>query len=252
MKQNSSSNSATLCALVTGFAVTIQAQIDPAPRKLLHLGVNQSCTTTVRWGPMRFITGNMPQVPTTNRRCAWPLRQATWTVSWGSTDLLGEHTDLAVGLFRGDVSPTATRKCRGGTTIAMSPSTANGGGANVSIYHLFNPGQPYSVERRVARQRELSRVRRNGRHGGRLELPDDQPFLHFAHRSAVGWQGADVGPGAGDGNLCLVISCNTGRPTANTVMVMTASWNPCPNQFFWSGGRSISPRWNGSITLWRG
>ena len=62
------------CAgLLVGFALlalapsTVQAQLDPAPRQILHIGANSSLTDPGPLGAYAFYYWNMPNFPTTNQ-----------------------------------------------------------------------------------------------------------------------------------------------------------------------------------------
>ena len=88
-------------ALLLLVSLPAAAQIDPAPRQLLHLGVNSSLTDPGPLGAYAFFYWNMPEVPTTNQFLRLVIAPVYVDSELGFKGLLGEHTDLAVGAFGG-------------------------------------------------------------------------------------------------------------------------------------------------------
>src|SRR6516164_5843334 len=81
--------------MLVGFAA--KAQIDPAPRQLLQLGVNSSLHDQGPMGAYAFYYWNMPNVPTTNEVLRFAIAPVYIDSDLGFKNLLGDHTDLAVG-----------------------------------------------------------------------------------------------------------------------------------------------------------
>jgi hypothetical protein len=124
--------------LVVLTAVRAPAQIDPAPRQLLHLGFDQSLKTDGPMGAYAFYYWNQPNVPTTNQFLRLAIAPVYVDGEWGFKGLLGEHTDLGLGFF-GGMYANSYNEVRGGNYYRDESFTGNSGGGSVSIYHLFNP-----------------------------------------------------------------------------------------------------------------
>ena len=73
--------SCVLCAWTLATISTGYAQIDPEPRSLLQLGVNQSLHNDGPTAAYAFYYLNMPEVPTTNTTLRWPSLPFTPTLN---------------------------------------------------------------------------------------------------------------------------------------------------------------------------
>src|SRR5262249_41882320 len=94
----------------------------------------------------------------------------------GFKDLLGQNTDLALGAFGGGFQ-NSYDEVRDGNYFRNESFDGNGGGANVSVYHLFNPAATiplYGIARATA---DYPTFDKNGAPAGSFVLPKDQPFI---------------------------------------------------------------------------
>jgi hypothetical protein len=82
-------------------ASTATAQIDPEPRQLLHIGVNQSLHDDGPQAHYLFYYWNMPNIPSTNQTLRLVIAPTYLDGEFGLKDFLGENTDLAFGMFGG-------------------------------------------------------------------------------------------------------------------------------------------------------
>src|SRR5690349_12298532 len=78
-----------------------RAQYDPEPRQLLHLGYEQSLKNDGPPGEYAFYYWNMPGVPSTNEVLRLVIAPGYIDSELAFKGLLGENTDLAIGLFGG-------------------------------------------------------------------------------------------------------------------------------------------------------
>jgi hypothetical protein len=127
-------------AVLTFAASSVQAQIDPAPRQILHLGFNTSLTDSGPLGAYAFYYWNMPNVPTTNQVLRLVIAPGYVNSELGFKGLLGEQTDLAVGAFGGFFAENYA-EVDGGEYVKNQSFQGDDIGANVSLYHRFNPTQ---------------------------------------------------------------------------------------------------------------
>src|SRR5262245_31863242 len=80
---------------------TSHAQLDPEPRKLLHLGVNQSLHDDGPQAHYLFYYWNMPNVPSTNQVLRLVIAPTYVDGELGFKGILGENTDLGLSVFGG-------------------------------------------------------------------------------------------------------------------------------------------------------
>ena len=124
---------------ITSIAVgTVRAQIDPEPRQLLHLGVNQSLHDDGPQAHYLFYYWNMPGFPFTNQTLRLVVAPTYLDSELSFKSLLGENIDLGVGLFGGGFA-NSYDEVRRGNYFRDESFDGHGGGANASVYHLFNP-----------------------------------------------------------------------------------------------------------------
>src|SRR5262249_24117298 len=90
-----------LCAITALAASTARAQIDPEPRQLLHLGFNQPLKDDGPRAAYAFYYWNMPDFPYTNQTLRLAIAPVYVDGELGFKGLLGENTDLGVGVFGG-------------------------------------------------------------------------------------------------------------------------------------------------------
>jgi hypothetical protein len=91
----------TASAFVALAVLRAQAQIDPEPRQLLHLGLNQSLHDDGPGAAYAFFYWNMPNVPSTNQTLRLTIAPVYLDSELAFKALLGDNTDLGVGLFGG-------------------------------------------------------------------------------------------------------------------------------------------------------
>ena len=119
-------------------AFTAHAQIDPEPRQLLHLGVNQTLHDDGPSAHYLFLYWNTPDFPTTNQVLRLVIAPTYLDGELGFKNLLGQNTDVGVGVFGGGFAYSYD-EVRRGNYFRDESFDGHGGGASVSVYHLFNP-----------------------------------------------------------------------------------------------------------------
>ena len=89
------------CGLILSAAWRADAQLDPEPRQLLHLGFNQPLHDDGPQARYLFYYWNMPEVPSTNQVLRLIFAPTYFDGELGLKSVLGENTDLGLELFGG-------------------------------------------------------------------------------------------------------------------------------------------------------
>jgi hypothetical protein len=156
------------CATALLVGSTSHAQLDPQPRQLLHLGVNQSLHNDGPQAHYLFYYWNTPDFPATNhvlRLVVAPLK-----------GILGENTDLGLGVFGGGFAKSYD-EVRRGNYFRDESFDGHGGGANVSLYHLFNPRRTVPLNGILRGTVDDRTFDPNSDTADNFALPEDQPFV---------------------------------------------------------------------------
>ncbi|MCL4180349.1 MAG: hypothetical protein KJ072_21715 [Verrucomicrobia bacterium] len=175
-------------AFVVLAALSAQAQIDPEPRQLLHLGLNQSLHDDGPGAAYAFFYWNMPNVPSTNQTLRLTIAPVYVDSELAFKALLGDNTDLGVGLFGGAFA-NRYEEVRQGDYLRDESFDGHGGGVNVSLYHLFNPTAPIPLNGLLRVGADYRAFEDTDDTGDTFELPDNQPFLHL--RAGFRWGGSE-------------------------------------------------------------
>jgi hypothetical protein len=162
--------------LCLSLAVPALAQMDPEPRKLLHLGYNQPLKKDGPPEAYAFYYWNIPDYPKTNQTLRLVFAPTFLTTELGFRGLLGAHTDLAVEVFGGGFY-NSYDEVRRGDYIRDESFAGHGGGINVSIFHLFNPGDMIPLSGVLRGGVNYQIFDQNTHTAETFDLPDDQPFV---------------------------------------------------------------------------
>jgi hypothetical protein len=191
-------NSRRLTCLLVGLALLplatfkAQAQIDPAPRQILHAGVNAPVASQGPMGAYLFYYWNMANVPTTNTFLRLAIAPVYVDGEMGFKGLLGENTDLAVGA-NGGLYAESYQEVDGGNWKKDQSFNGNAAGLSSSIYHRFNPDQQIpltGVLRGSANYEMFDATDNTGeKPGNHFKLPDNQTF--YTLRTGFRWGGKE-------------------------------------------------------------
>src|SRR6516164_1591253 len=163
-------------ALLLFTSLPVLAQMDAMPRQLLHLGANFPLSDAGPLGAYAFYYWNMPNVPTTNEVLRFAIAPVYIDSDLGFKNLLGDHTDLAVGAFGGLYANNYQEVDAGDWKKDQSFDAANAG-ARVSIYHLLNPGGMIPLTLVARESVNYVSFMDSGDTSDRFELPQNQPIL---------------------------------------------------------------------------
>jgi hypothetical protein len=177
-----------LCACIAAATLTAHAQIDPEPRSFVHLGFNQPLKDDGPQAAYAFYYLNMPQVPATNMTLRLAIAPLYLDGELGFKGLLGENTDLGVGLFGGGFA-NSYEEIRKGNYFRDESFDGHGGGASVSIYHLFNPAATIPLNGLLRGAVNYHWFDDNHDTAGNFERPKDQPFVTL--RTGLRWGGKE-------------------------------------------------------------
>jgi len=188
------------CALLlAGFASLLlvalpaRAQIDPEARQLLHLGVDASLTDPGPAGAYAFYYWNIPHVWETNQFLRLAIAPTYLDTELGFKDLLGKNTDLGIGAF-GGLFANNYQEVDGGRWYKNQSFNGNGGGASVSVYHLFNPDQHIPLNGVLRARMNYVGFDTTDNTGKGFVLPENQGFITY--RAGLRWGGKEpmLGP----------------------------------------------------------
>jgi hypothetical protein len=111
----------------------------------------------------------------------------------GFQGLLGEHTDLGVGAF-GGLFANSYQEVDHGQWYKDQSFDGNGGGASLSVYHLFNPDQHIPLTGMLRASMNYNSFVATDNTGNGFVLPDNQPIITY--RTGLRWGGKEpmLGP----------------------------------------------------------
>src|SRR6185369_4726604 len=90
--------------------------------------------------------------------------------------VFGENTDLGIGVFGGGFA-NSYDEVRRGNYFRDESFDGHNGGANVSLYHLFNPGATVPLNGILRGSVDYRTFEENGDTANDFALPEDQPFV---------------------------------------------------------------------------
>jgi len=170
------SRCACVFAIIMSAAWTARAQLDPEPRQLLHLGVNQSLHNDGPGAQYLFYYWNSPNFPSTNQIFRMVVAPTYLDSELGFKGLFGQNTDLGLGVFGGGFEYDYD-EVRRGNYFRDESFEGSGGGADISVYHLFNPGRTVPLNGLVRATIDYRTFDRSDDTSKHFVLPNNQPFF---------------------------------------------------------------------------
>jgi hypothetical protein len=164
------------CGLTLVAVSTARAQLDPEPRQILHIGFNQPLHDDGPQAHYLFFYWNIPDFPSTNQVLRLIIAPTYLDGELGLKGALGENTDLALGVFGGGYAYNYD-EVRQGNYYRDESFDGHGGGARVSVYHLFNPGRTVPLNGLVRATVDYRTFEDGKDTANNFVLPDDQPFI---------------------------------------------------------------------------
>jgi hypothetical protein len=182
---------AVLLAVLSALVLTglpAKAQIDPAPRQILHAGFDTSLKDQGPFGAYLFYYWNIPHVINTNQFLRLAIAPVYVDGELGFKSLLGENTDFAVGAF-GGLYANSYQEVDAGNWRKDESFDGNGGGVSASIYHRFNPDQQIPLTGVLRARMNYLSFDDTSDTGNTFELPQNQPTMTY--RAGLRWGGKE-------------------------------------------------------------
>src|SRR4030095_15404476 len=176
------------CGTALLFTSTSHATLDPEPRQLLHLGVNQSLHNDGPQAHYLFYYWNKPDFPATNQVLRLVFAPTYLDGDYGLKGILGENTDLGLGVFGGGFAHSYD-EVRRGNYFRDESFDGHGGGANVTLYHLFNPAGKVPLHGLVRASVAYRTFDGTDDTANNFVVPENQPF--FTLRTGFRFGGAE-------------------------------------------------------------
>src|SRR3954466_2805763 len=151
----------------------MHAQIDPTKRELIQLGYNYPLQGHAPLSAYAFYYANLPNFYQSNLTLRLAIAPVYLDSEVGLVNLLGENTDLGLGISGGGFADTYS-EIRHGKYLREESFTGHGGGVSASIYHLFNPGQRVPLNGMLRAEFHQSIYARDKETAPEFVLPDDQ------------------------------------------------------------------------------
>lgn len=164
------------------------SQIDPEHRELIQVGYNASFEGHVPFAGYAFYYRNQPDFLRTNITLRLAVAPTYLDSELGFSHLLGEHTDLGVGMAGGGYADSYD-EIRHGTFFPDESFDGFGGEGSVSIYHLFNPDQLIPLNGVLRGLVHYSTYAANGDTASNFRVPADETT--FGVRTGMRWGGKE-------------------------------------------------------------
>lgn len=168
---------AAVLLLLVG-AQCVNAQLDPTKRELIQLGYNYPLHGHAPLSAYAFYYGNLPNFYKSNLTLRIAIAPVYLDSEVGLVSLLGEYTDLGLGINGGGFADSYA-EIRQGKYLREESFTGHGGGVSASVYHLFNPGHRIPLNGLVRAEFHQALFSRDKETAAGFELPDDQSTLNF-------------------------------------------------------------------------
>jgi hypothetical protein len=159
-------------------SIPASAQIDPEKRQLLHVGYNAFFKGHAPLAAYGFYYLNRPQFYREDVTLRMAVAPVYFDSELGISRALGPHTDIGIGVAGGGFADSYN-EVRGGKYFTKESFDGYGGGASVSLYHLFNPAQRIPLHGIVRGGVYYTTYSESDDTTSRFELPDDRASANF-------------------------------------------------------------------------
>lgn len=169
------------------------AQIDPTSRELIQIGYNQALQGASPISAYAFYYHNHPGWLRTNMTLRLAIAPVFMDSEVGFKSLLGENTDLGVGISGGGYGDSYS-EIRQGKFLKDESFDGHSAEASVSVYHLFNPSQRlplYGIGRMAVHH---SLYERTDRTATAFSIPDDRTSFNLRTGFRLGGREPVIAP----------------------------------------------------------
>ena len=167
---------------------TTFGQIDPVKRELIQFGYNAAFEGHAPLSAYAFYYRNQPDFLSTNLTLRLAVAPTYLDSELGIKDALGEHTDLGIGMAGGGFADSYN-EIRQGKFLPQESFDGYDGEMNVSIYHLFNPGQTIPLNGLLRGIAHYTFYDQGSETASNFKLPQDMGT--FKVRSGLRWGGRE-------------------------------------------------------------
>jgi hypothetical protein len=159
--------------LLMSSPVRMQAQLDPYPRSLLQLGVDQAVSAVGPQSLYAYYYSNHPFTGDSNRVLRLVVAPLFVDGELGFRSLLSPDTDVGIGFGGGGYSENQF-EIRKGRYIREESFDGHGGGGSLRLYHRINPGGRIPLSLVVQSGARFSTFARTGRTAEEFIPPADR------------------------------------------------------------------------------
>lgn len=178
---------AVLCAAALSPG-SVSGQIDPVKRQLIQFGYNAALVGHSPLSAYAFYYWNQPDFPETNLTLRLAISPTYLDSELGFSHLLGENTDLGVGLAGGGYGDSYY-EIRQGKYLQRESFDGFSSQANVSLYHLFNPGRQIPLNGVLRASAKFAAYDSTDGTAPTFHVPDNMGI--FTVRSGLRWGGRE-------------------------------------------------------------
>ena len=164
------------------------SQVDPFPRELIQLGYNASFEGHAPLAGYAFYYRNQPNFLHTNVTLRLAVAPTYLDSEVGFSHLLGENTDLGVGIAGGGFADSYS-EIRRGVFHPRESFDGDGGEGSVSLYHLFNPNQQIPLNGVLRGSMHYATYQRADDTARAFNIPNDETT--FSVRTGLRWGGKE-------------------------------------------------------------
>jgi len=177
-----------LLLLGCGGPFIAHSQVDPVERELIQVGYNASFEGHAPLAGYAFYYRNQPNFLHTNLTLRLAIAPTYLDSELGFSHLLGQNTDLGVGLSGGGFADSYY-EIRQGVYHPNQSFDGHGGEGSVSIYHLFNPDQEIPLNGVLRVAAHYSTYGANDNTAPDFRVPSDDTM--FFLRTGLRWGGKE-------------------------------------------------------------
>ncbi|HYG21889.1 MAG TPA: hypothetical protein VEH04_03840 [Verrucomicrobiae bacterium] len=164
------------------------AQIDPMPRQMIQLGYNAAFQGHAPLSAYAFYYRNIPHFMQTNLALRMAIAPTYVDAELGIREVLGENTDLGIGIAGGGFADSYD-EIRRGTFIPRESFVGHGGEISASLYHCFNPGQQIPLNGVMRGLVHYTAYEEDDSTARTFPLPEDHPWAGI--RTGLRWGGQE-------------------------------------------------------------
>jgi hypothetical protein len=164
------------------------SQVDPMPRELIQLGYNASFEGHAPLAGYAFYYRNEPNFLHTNLTLRLAVAPTYLDSELGISHVLGEHTDLGIGIAGGGFADSYS-EINKGTYHPNQSFDGDGGEGSVSLYHCFNPEQRIPLNGVLRASAHYSSYAATDNTAKNFQVPADDTM--FVIRTGLRWGGKE-------------------------------------------------------------